>query len=133
MVKKLELEAEHNKLVIRIVNRLNWCRLYLIDDKKYFLGAVNYENIRDNLISYLRKEDMYKKDIYDYKGYHLVCIALLSERHYALYGTVPKDNTMVIICEDAQEKIGHLLPEIKLSENRIKEWINRLENFITKH
>ena len=126
MAKVVELQADGNILRLEIVNELNWCQVYLINDKITSLGADTAEIIKTRLVDYFRGKNTDKKLFYAHKDLELQWILSLSEKHATIYGTLATcSGDMKIFCvEDG----GHFLSEMNLRKRDIKEWILTLEN-----
>jgi len=122
MVKMINLNSDEVSIKLAFEEN-GWCRVYLENTKKIFLGADVLERICNRFLSALR-EEYSEREMCDYRGTQVFYITSLFEAHAAIYSSSMSEVGMKLFCIEDGSLIAH---EIVLSKNDIANWIELLE------
>ena len=126
-VDELVLES-HGKMIKMLIHDKLWCEVYLIrDDGDVALGGERLDKINSGLLiaSVSPKERKY----FIYQNMELFTVFNLMGPHAVVAGR-EKDNCEIELIFLSNE--GNVMPMLTLSNDDIKEWINKITKIMTE-
>lgn len=125
---ELELVVDRKGLKLVIQNR-NWCRVYLIkNDTMILLGANSLEKILSKLLIAFIPMKNIKSFIY--LGVQMTTVLNLMEPHSVIAKKKSEDSELELV---ALNQEGSVLSLVKLSQNNITDWIEKLTIFMINY